>query len=129
VPIQSRSDCPPPTSRGQVERERRRCDRAIPQLWRDGWAGKKIAAHAEITPPIDENVTHKHDAKRAIQECIRQAMAPANYLSTRGRHEAMWFRLNQAVVLAGLRCTGEGKLERVEAATTLTQPESGTRGR
>lgn len=64
---------------------------------------------------------------RAIQEFIRQAMAPANHLSTPGRHEAMRFRLNQALLLAGLQCTEEGKLERAEAATTLSQAESRAR--
>ena len=52
------------TSRGQVERERRRRDRAILQLWRDGWTGKRIAAHLDITPAIVGNVTHKHGATR-----------------------------------------------------------------
>jgi len=55
---------PRTTSRGQVERERRRRDRAILQLWRDGWTGKKIAAHLDITPAIIGNVTHKHGATR-----------------------------------------------------------------
>jgi len=64
---------------------------------------------------------------RAIQEFIRQAMAPANHLLTPGRHEAMRFRLNQALLLAGLQCTEEGKLEGVEAATTLSQAESRAR--
>lgn len=64
---------------------------------------------------------------RAIQEFIRQAMAPANHLSTPGRHEAMRFRLNQALLLAGLQCTDEGKLEKAEAATTLSQAESRAR--
>jgi hypothetical protein len=59
VPIAHRT-----TSRGQVERERRRRDRAILQLWRDGWTGKKIAAHLGITPAIVGNVTHKHGAAR-----------------------------------------------------------------
>ena len=54
-------------------------------------------------------------------------MAPPNHLSTPGRHEAMRFRLNQALLLAGLQCTEEGKLERVEAATTLSQAESRAR--
>lgn len=60
---------------------------------------------------------------RAIQEFIRQAMTPANHLSMPGRHEAMRFQLNQALLLAGLQCTEEGKLERVEAATTLSEAE------
>jgi hypothetical protein len=47
-----------------VERDRRRRDRAILQLWRDGWTGKKIAAHLDITPAIVGNVTHKHGATR-----------------------------------------------------------------
>lgn len=64
---------------------------------------------------------------RAIQEFIRQAMTPANHLSTPDRHEAMRFRLNQALLLTGLQCTEEGKLERVEAATTLSQAESRAR--
>ncbi len=64
---------------------------------------------------------------RAIQEFIRQAMAPANHLSTSGRHEAMRFQLNQALLFAGLQCTEEGKLEGVEAATTLSQAESRAR--
>lgn len=64
---------------------------------------------------------------RAIQEFIRQAMAPANHLAAPGRHEAMRFRLNQALLLAGFLCTEEGKLERVEAATTLNQAESRAR--
>ena len=38
---------------------------------------------------------------RTIQEFIHQAMAPADYLSTPGRHEAMRLRLNQALLLAG----------------------------
>ena len=64
---------------------------------------------------------------RAIQEFIRQAMTPANHLSTPGRHEVMRFRLNRALLLAGLQCTEEGKLEGVEAATTLSQAESRAR--
>jgi uncharacterized protein (TIGR02391 family) len=40
----------------------------------------------------------------------------------------MRFRLNQALLLAGLQCTEEGKLESVEAATTLSQAESRARG-
>ena len=64
---------------------------------------------------------------RAIQEFIRRAMAPANHLSTPGRHEAMRFRLNQALLLAGMQCTEEGKLEIVEAATTLGQAEGRAR--
>ncbi|USQ74317.1 TIGR02391 family protein (plasmid) [Roseomonas mucosa] len=64
---------------------------------------------------------------RAIQEFIRQAMAPANHLSAPDRHEAMRFRLNKALLLAGLYCTEEGKLEVAEAATTLSQAESRAR--
>ena len=64
---------------------------------------------------------------RAIQEFIRQSMAPANHLSTPGRHEAMRFRLNQALLLAGLQCTEKGKLESVAAATTLSQAEARAR--
>lgn len=60
---------------------------------------------------------------RAIQEFIRQAMMPANHLLMPGRHEVIRFRLNQALLLAGLQCTEEGKLEAVEAATTLNQAE------
>jgi len=64
---------------------------------------------------------------RAIQQFIRQAMAPSNHLSNPGRHETMRFRLNQALLLVGLQCTEEGKLESVEAATTLSQAESRAR--
>ena len=60
---------------------------------------------------------------RAIQQFIRQAMNPANHLSAPDRHEAMRFNLNQVLLLAGIICTEEGKLERAEAATTLTQAE------
>jgi hypothetical protein len=49
----------PTRSRGQMERERRRRNRAILQLWRDGWTGKRIAARLDITPAIVGNVTHK----------------------------------------------------------------------
>jgi hypothetical protein len=52
------------TSRRHAERDRRRRDRAIVQLWRDGWAGKKIAAHLDITPAIVGNVVHKSGATR-----------------------------------------------------------------
>jgi uncharacterized protein (TIGR02391 family) len=64
---------------------------------------------------------------RAIQEFIRQAMAPANHVTNRARHEAMRFRLNQALLLAGMQCTEAGKLETVEAASTLSQAESRAR--
>lgn len=63
----------------------------------------------------------------AIQEFIRQAMAPARHLSKPDRHDAMRFRLNQALLLAGLHCTEAGKLEVAEAATTLSQAESRAR--
>ena len=64
---------------------------------------------------------------RAIQEFIRQAMAPANHLADPDRHEAMRFTLNKALLLAGLHCSEEGKLEVAEAATTLGQAESRAR--
>ena len=64
---------------------------------------------------------------RAIQEFIRRAMSPANHLHAPGRHEAMRFRLNQALLLAGMRCTEEGRLEMTEAATTLSQAENRAR--
>jgi uncharacterized protein (TIGR02391 family) len=60
---------------------------------------------------------------RAIQEFIRQAMNPANHLSAPARHESMRFKLNQVLLLAGIQCTEEGKLERAETATTLSQAE------
>ena len=47
-----------------AERQRRRRDRAILQLWRDGWTGKKIAAHLDITPAIVGSVVRKHGATR-----------------------------------------------------------------
>jgi uncharacterized protein (TIGR02391 family) len=65
--------------------------------------------------------------RRAILQFIREAMSPANHLSNPGRHEAMRYRLNQALLLAGLQCTEEGKLESAEAATTLGQAESRAR--
>lgn len=64
---------------------------------------------------------------RAIQEFIRQAMAPARHATEPDRHERMRFKLNQALLLAGMQCTEEGKLEMVEAATTLSQAESRAR--
>lgn len=64
---------------------------------------------------------------RAIQEFIRQAMAPARHSAEPKRHERMRFRLNQALLLAGMQCTDEGKLEMVEAATTLSQAEKRAR--
>ena len=70
------------TSRGQVERERRRRDRAILQLWRDGWTGKRIAAHLLITPAIVGNVTRKNGAARRVQ-------TPSNYRRA-GAHDAAW---------------------------------------
>ena len=54
----------PTMTRRQAEQARRRRDRAILYLWRDGWTGKRIAAHLRITPAIVGNVTHKHDAAR-----------------------------------------------------------------
>lgn len=60
---------------------------------------------------------------RAIQEFIRQAMNPAKHLSRPSRHEEMRFNLNQVLLLAGVQCTEGGKLERAEAATTLSQAE------
>lgn len=60
---------------------------------------------------------------RAVLEFIRQAMNPANHLSTPGRHETMRFRLNQALLLAGIQCTEAGRLERADAATTLSEAE------
>ena len=65
---------------------------------------------------------------RAIQEFIRQAMAPAKHLINPDRHEAMRFKLNRALLLTGLQCTEEGKLESVPAATTLSQAERRARG-
>jgi uncharacterized protein (TIGR02391 family) len=61
--------------------------------------------------------------RTAILQFIREAMAPAVHLSNPGRHDAIRFRLNQALLLAGLQCTEEGKLEMAEAATTLSQAE------
>ncbi len=71
-----------------------------------------------------QNATHE---RTAILQFIRQTMTPANHLSIPGRHEAMRFQLNQALLLAGIQCTEEGRLESVEAATTLSQAESRAR--
>ncbi len=64
---------------------------------------------------------------RAIQEVVRQAMSPANHTTDPGRFERMRFKLNTALLLAGIRCTEAGKLELVEAASTLSQAESRAR--
>ena len=65
--------------------------------------------------------------RTAVLQFIREAMSPAYHLSDPGRHEAMRYRLNQALLLAGLRCTEEGGLETADAATTLSQAESRAR--
>lgn len=65
--------------------------------------------------------------RTAILQFIREAMAPANHLSRPDRHEAMRYRLNQALLLAGIQCTEEGNLEKAEAATTLSQAENRAR--
>lgn len=64
---------------------------------------------------------------RAIQHFIRQSMAPANHLSSPSRQEEMRFRINRVLVLTGLRCTEEGKIEIAERATTLGQAETRAR--
>jgi hypothetical protein len=51
-------------ARGREARSRRRRDRAILQLWRDGWTANKIATHLDITPAIVGNVVHEHRAAR-----------------------------------------------------------------
>jgi hypothetical protein len=48
----------------RAQRDRRRRDRAILQLWRDGWTAKKIAARLDITPAIVGNVVHERGATR-----------------------------------------------------------------
>jgi hypothetical protein len=51
-------------ARGREARSRRRRDRAILQLWRDGWTANKIATHLGITPAIVGNVVHERGAGR-----------------------------------------------------------------
>lgn len=53
-------------SRSRVQKDRQRRDRAILQLWRDGWTGKKIATHLAITPAIVGNVVHRRGATRRL---------------------------------------------------------------
>jgi len=43
---------------------RRRRDRAIVQLWRNGWTAKRIATHLDITQAIVGNVVHQNGAAR-----------------------------------------------------------------
>jgi hypothetical protein len=61
----TRSNVTRSVARGRrAQRDRRRRDRAILQLWRDGWTAKKIVTHLDTTPAIVGNVVHEHDAAR-----------------------------------------------------------------
>jgi uncharacterized protein (TIGR02391 family) len=65
--------------------------------------------------------------RTAILEFIRQAMKPALHLDNQSRHEVMRFRLNRALVLAGLQCDEDGALGPAEQATTIREAEARAR--
>lgn len=65
--------------------------------------------------------------RSAILEFVRQAMKPALHLEKQGRHEAMRFRLNRALLLAGLECSEAGALSSVDAADTISEAEKRAR--
>lgn len=59
----------------------------------------------------------------AILEFARQAMKPAMHLEKPGRYDAMRYRLNRALSLAGLECDEAGSLSMVDVAHTVGQAE------
>ena len=65
--------------------------------------------------------------RTAILEFVRQSMRPALHLDTPGRHDAMRYRLNRALLLAGLECDETGKLFQVDAASTVDEAENRAR--
>ena len=65
--------------------------------------------------------------RTAILEFIRQAMKPGLHLEKPDRHETMRFRLNRALLLAGLECSESGKLSSVDAANTISEAEKRAR--
>lgn len=69
---------------------------------------------------IDQN---KRKNRRGILAFIRHCMKPERYLGKRGRYELLRTNLNEALLFAGIAVSESGKLELVEAATTLSDAE------
>lgn len=61
--------------------------------------------------------------RTAILEFVRQSMKPALHLDKAARHDAMRYRLNRALLLAGLHCDEAGAVGAAEAATTVSEAE------